>query len=122
MSLQTLNTRQLATCLAALRYWQREGWRSSGHEIAIANNGGDIEPLKEAEIDDLCEAMNFAETPVGPRHKYVCRTCGGSNVKVDAWATWNAETQRFELASMFDAAFCDDCDGECKLVTKEIAP
>jgi hypothetical protein len=49
----------LATILAALRYWQREGWISSGHEHDIASNGGTIEPLEAAEIDSLCEWLNI---------------------------------------------------------------
>ena len=56
-----LTERELATVLAALRYWQREGFMSCGHEHAIASNGGEIEPLTGAEVDDLCERLNFEE-------------------------------------------------------------
>jgi hypothetical protein len=51
--------RQRATILAALRYWQREGWVSSGHEHDIASDGNTIEPLNAAEIDELCVWLNF---------------------------------------------------------------
>ena len=57
----TLTNRELATALAALRYWQREGVMSCGHEGSIACNGGDIEPLTGTEIDDLCERLNVEE-------------------------------------------------------------
>lgn len=54
-----LDDREHATVLAALRYWQREGWRSCGHEIEdIATNGGTLEALVAAEIDGLCERLN----------------------------------------------------------------
>lgn len=50
--------RELSTVLAALRYWQREGWRSEGHEHDIATDGGRYDPLTPGEIDDLCETLN----------------------------------------------------------------
>lgn len=50
--------RELATILAGLRYWQREGWRSVGHEHDVASNGGTLVPLSDTEIDLLCERLN----------------------------------------------------------------
>lgn len=52
--------RELATVLAALRYWQREGWRSEGHEHDIATCGDTLAPLNEGEIDAMCERLNMA--------------------------------------------------------------
>lgn len=52
--------------LASLRYWQREGLMSSGHEIAeIATDGGTLEPLTAKAIDGLCERLNFGEDANG---------------------------------------------------------
>jgi len=51
----TLQPRQHATVLAALRYWQREGLMSSGHEQDISTNGGTLDQLTEVEIDHLIE-------------------------------------------------------------------
>jgi hypothetical protein len=57
--------RELATVLAALRYWQREG--QSGNSVDtepeqdVATNGGTLEPLAEDEIDALCERLNRGE-------------------------------------------------------------
>lgn len=51
-----LKDRELATILAALRYWQREGLKSDGHEADIAAEHGP--PLTAEEIDDLCEWLN----------------------------------------------------------------
>lgn len=54
-----LDDRQTATVLAALRYWQREGLNSSGHEIEkIATNDGEFEAMDAEEIDRLCEEIN----------------------------------------------------------------
>lgn len=56
------DTRELATILAALRYWQREG--ASGNSVDtepehdILTDGGEIEPLTAEEIDALCERIN----------------------------------------------------------------
>lgn len=54
------------------------------------------------------------------RCKYVCSHCGSENVRRDAWATWDVESQSWELATVFDAGFCDDCDGEASLAEVEI--
>ena len=53
-----MNKRELATVLAALRYWQREGLISGGHEQDIASDGETIKPLSAEEIDALCEELN----------------------------------------------------------------
>lgn len=47
--------------------------------------------------------------------KIVCSDCGSENVMRDAWAVWNAETQEWELGSVFDQGFCDDCQCESSL-------
>lgn len=57
-----MSPRETATILAALRYWQREGFHSCGHEHEIASDGGTIEPLTGDEIDALCERMNSLPT------------------------------------------------------------
>ena len=55
-----LDKRELATVLAALRYWQQQ-------VVPIARIGDDIAtdvrhviPLSDAEIDRLCERLNLA--------------------------------------------------------------
>lgn len=56
----TLSTRELATALAALRYWQRDkmsSLRIGDPEDDIATDGG-IDALDRSEIDALCERLN----------------------------------------------------------------
>lgn len=63
----TFDDRQLATILAALRYWKRsivipaKYWMIQGlgadEEYKIATNGG-VEPLTAIEIDDLCKRLS----------------------------------------------------------------
>lgn len=50
--------RAVATILAALRLWQREGLHSGGHEQDIATDNETLIPMNAAEIDDLCERIN----------------------------------------------------------------
>jgi hypothetical protein len=52
-----LSKKELATVLAALRYWQREGYKANGDEIEIACDG-DQEPMEADDIDLLCERLN----------------------------------------------------------------
>jgi hypothetical protein len=54
------------------------------------------------------------------RCKYVCSICRSENVRRDAWAVWDVETQSWELSTVFDAGFCDDCDGGARLDETEI--
>lgn len=59
-----LTDSELATVLAALRYWQDE---MSPHACATAypeHFAGGVEPLTSREIDDLCARLNHpGETP-----------------------------------------------------------
>ncbi len=52
----TFSASEADTVLAALRYWNREGIMSGGHEQDIAEEHGDA--LTADEIDDLCERLN----------------------------------------------------------------
>lgn len=56
----SFSPRELATVRAALTYWKREGLMSAGHEQDIASSQGAVEPLSEAEIDDLLGELSGA--------------------------------------------------------------
>ncbi len=50
----------------------------------------------------------------------VCATCGGENVKRDAWAVWSVPDQIWELeGEPFDHAYCGDCDSECRVEERQ---
>lgn len=51
----------------------------------------------------------------GSKEIPLCGTCGSDRVVRDAWATWNASTQEWELQEVFDYAFCHACECECRL-------
>jgi hypothetical protein len=55
------NDRETATILAALRYWQREGLMSAGHEQDIATANGRLPSLSAEEIDVLCDQIGSSD-------------------------------------------------------------
>lgn len=44
-----------------------------------------------------------------------CSTCGSTDVRRDAYAEWNVQTQEWELHSVYDNFVCEDCGGECSV-------
>ena len=54
----SVDRRELATIIAALRFWQREGAASDGLVHDIASDGETLKPLGADEIDALCERLN----------------------------------------------------------------
>lgn len=63
MNLVNLSEAELATVLAALRFWQSKGQLESATFglQQIATNEGLVEPLDSDQIDDLCEKINTDE-------------------------------------------------------------
>ena len=62
-----LDGRELATILAALRYYQAENLQADGEAAdqaagEIASDGGRLQPLTREEIDALCERLNARRT------------------------------------------------------------
>lgn len=65
-----LTEAELATVLAALRVYQRVG--PDADEMEIATNEGRCRALDAAQIDDLCERLNFgSEMSDEPRRALV---------------------------------------------------
>ncbi len=62
-----LDRRELATVLAALRYWRREGLWSDGREREIATSDDKFDELSATEIDALCERLSLAGRGFGER-------------------------------------------------------
>lgn len=63
-----LNEQQIATVLAALRYYQMQGLGDPRLRPAsirdIADDGGELTSLDDADIDDLYEILNEAAAVV----------------------------------------------------------
>jgi hypothetical protein len=53
-----------------------------------------------------------------PRIEIVCTDCGSTDVRRDATAAWNTETQEWELCAVQDQGYCEKCEGEAKLEEK----
>lgn len=48
------------------------------------------------------------------KYKMVCGRCGSEEVRADAYAEWNIETQEWEISNVFDkGSVCegDECQG-----------
>lgn len=54
------------------------------------------------------------------KREFVCATCGSDEVKCDAWAAWSVDRQQWEVENTFDNSYCDTCEGECRILEKEI--
>ena len=55
-----VNSRELATILAARRFFQRTGSDLTDPENDIATDGGELDALGNDEINELCERLNVA--------------------------------------------------------------
>ena len=53
--------------------------------------------------------------------KIICRDCKSTDVARDAWAYWNFEKQEWDISSIFDEAYCFQCDASSTLVEAEPA-
>ena len=53
-----LSDRELATVLAALRYWQQDLTENDDGPIDSEHFADGIEPLSVDEIDELCQRLN----------------------------------------------------------------
>ena len=72
-------------------------------------------------LDQLAKAARKA-LAAGPLLQPVCNTCSGTGVQVDAWASWDVDTQRWELHSTYEpTAICADCDIECSYTMKPVS-
>ena len=49
-----------------------------------------------------------------------CATCGSDDVRRDASVAWNTELQMWEIVCVYDNADCEACEGETKLIEKEM--
>jgi hypothetical protein len=46
----------------------------------------------------------------------VCAHCGSEDVVADAYAEWDVESQKWEVAQTFEkGAYCSQCDGETRI-------
>lgn len=66
------------------------------------------------------QSIETIENEYPPREPQVmvCSHCGSHRVWTDATAEWDTESQRMVLASDFDEAGCEDCDGETNTTMK----
>ncbi len=72
--------------------------------------GNYVKQLADCARKALAAGLRHECPPMQP----VCTTCGGTGVRIDAWARWDTRWQRWELHEICEAtAICADCDIEC---------
>ncbi len=54
------------------------------------------------------------------KFKVLCKSCNSETVVRDAWASWDEDTQAWVLETVFDTAYCCDCDAETSLKEVEV--
>lgn len=109
-----LDIRQLATIIAALRYWQRKAGKGSGEpeELMIATGEG-FEPLGDSEIDELVEHLQFDGDDEDDN---VCSECGDPTDDGEGYDGLcgncaDKVTCGDELVEDSDEGLCSDCAG-----------
>ncbi len=50
----------------------------------------------------------------------VCEKCGSEEVRLDAWASWDEIEQQWALHATYDAAWCESCEGECRIIDRDL--
>ena len=84
---------------------------------------GDVMPAGDCPVEGCGGAamLNPRQLATGPRMQPVCNACGGTGVQVDAWASWDVDTQRWTLHSTYEpTAICADCDIECSYTMRPV--
>jgi DNA-directed RNA polymerase subunit RPC12/RpoP len=74
-----------------------------------------------ADTNQEIRGMTEEENARRKKFTYVCVHCGSERVLRDAWAAWDSDSQSWELTSVFDAAHCEDCEGETTTKPIELA-
>ena len=98
-----LTSRELATVLAALRYWQGDSIEQS--EGPFAEYFTDCVQLNPDEIDSLCERLNVTEDP--DQMVLACPECKSSNVQSQYWVH---ENTREVLDPTERYSWCNNCE------------
>jgi hypothetical protein len=72
-------------------------------------------PAKAFPLPSRWHHAAMSEPRKAPRIQIVCGTWGSTDVSRDARGDWDVRTQRWELRTVFDYAFCHACDAETRL-------
>lgn len=54
--------------------------------------------------------MTSTPQPTTDRVKFVCPVCKSDRILRNAYASWNQDTQEWELHDVYDYTLCQDCD------------
>ena len=86
--------------------WDGEGWQLDAGSF----------DLKEAHCTDCGEPIAWQAAPRAPKPPE-CARCGSADVKIDAWAAWDADEGRWAVQpDCVPAGWCNACGGEARIV------
>jgi hypothetical protein len=91
-----------------------DGWEATPSVVEQVVSG--FMKFWHLENEENTNMMDNAKTDKNV--KYVCRECGSGQILHDAWAVWSEDIQAYELSTVLDFTFCEQCDGETR--TEEI--
>ena len=52
--------------------------------------------------------------------KYQCPHCNSDEILRDAYASWNVDSQQWELENVFDYTICNQCEREVSPIEKPV--
>ncbi len=52
--------------------------------------------------------------------EFVCATCGSNDIEKDGNLYWNVNLQKWDIASMYEEAYCRECGCEREIKEKEL--
>jgi hypothetical protein len=98
----------------------RRALLGAGAVATAAAVAGTSQAVEAARVEADAPASP-APAPAHDSVEMVCRSCGGTAVTRDAWAEWDAAGQQWVLGSVFDYAYCHDCDEETQIEEVDLA-
>lgn len=60
--------------------------------------------------DKFAQHEEYQKQTPNDLRELTCSECGGDNVVLDAYASWDVRAQEYVIDSTFDDAYCRDCE------------
>ena len=97
-------------------------FQSSPEHAQASHHGHHLLPADLAARRRLVDEARRQLTPTppdaAPKIEVVCHSCGSSDVGRDATAKWDTANQTWDLGTVYDQGFCEDCNGDAVLVER----
>ncbi|MAO54733.1 MAG: hypothetical protein CMM61_03420 [Rhodospirillaceae bacterium] len=88
----------------------------------LLHHGHHLTPADLAARRRLVDEARRQLTPIppdaAPKIEVVCHSCGSPDVGRDATAKWDTANQTWDLGTVYDQGFCEDCNGDAVLIER----